>query len=84
MKTILTHFGKSVIMVLYWALVALFVWAFYDEYITEQSWASICMCIAVFSFGCAFHGVIINWLYNVELKRIEQCSKKIYNILVNV
>ena len=37
MNKFLTLLGKGVVLCLYWALVALFAWFFYDEYITEQS-----------------------------------------------
>lgn len=67
MKTILTHLGKIVIMCAYWALVALFVWLFYDEYITKQTWTSLCISIAFASAGLGLYGPIVYWLYKTEL-----------------
>lgn len=84
MKTILNLFGKSIIVILYWSLVTLFVWLFYDEYITEHTWSSICMSIASLSFGCALHGMFISWLYKAELKGFELQYKKMYNVIVDV
>lgn len=84
MKTLLTLLGKGIIVLLYWALVALLVWLFYDEYLAEQEWSSICKCIAFLSLGFALHGMLINILYKKLLKQIEHNYKKMYNILVNV
>lgn len=62
MNKFLTLLGKGVVLCLYWALVALFAWLFYDEYITEQSLHSIFLCIAFFSIGCGLQGLFIDWL----------------------
>lgn len=62
MNKFLTLLGKGVALCLYWALVALFAWLFYDEYITEQSLHSIFLCIAFFSIGCGLQGLFIDWL----------------------
>lgn len=84
MKTIFTFLGKAVVLILYWTLVALFVWLFYDEYVTEQRWSSICMSVALFSLGCALHGIFISWLYKPELKRFELKYPRIYGTLYEV
>lgn len=84
MKTIFTFLGKAVVLILYWTLVALFVWLFYDEYVTEQRWPSICMSVAFFSLGCALHGIFISWLYKPELKRFELKYPIIYGTLYEV
>ena len=67
MKAILIRSGKGLIMCAYWAVVALFVWLFYDVYITEQTLISICMLIAFASAGLGLYGPIVYWLYKAEL-----------------
>lgn len=84
MKTIFTFLGKTVVLILYWTLVVLFVWLFYDDYVTEQRWSSICMSVALFSLGCAFNGIFISWLYKPELKRFELKCPRIYGTLYEV
>ena len=84
MKKTLIQLGKSIIVILYWALVAFFVWLFYDEYIIEQQWPSICMCIAFSSFGCATYVYFMNLLYKAEFKSFERKHPKGYEILAKI
>lgn len=88
MKAILTHLGKIIIMCAYWAVVALFVWLFYDVYITEQTLISICMLIAFASAGLGLYGPIVYWLYKAELTPKLDLFKlehtKIYDFLEKV
>lgn len=71
----MTVLGKFVVTILYWALILLFVWLFYDEYITEHQFSSLCFCIAFFFFGCSLNHFLITWLYKAELDRIEKIPK---------
>ncbi len=88
MKAILIRSGKGLIMCAYWAVVALFVWLFYDVYITEQTLTSICMLIAFASAGLGLYGPIVYWLYKAELTPKLDLFKlehtKIYDFLEKV
>jgi len=84
MKTIITHIAKCISILIYWAIVALFVWLFYDEYLIEGSWLSICLCIAFFSIGCTIKPFFISWIYKNELQNFQQKHTQFYEKLEKI
>ena len=45
----LIYLAKTFGLILYWALVALFVWLFYDSYIAEDKWTDLFYSISFLS-----------------------------------
>lgn len=84
MKTIITHIAKCISILIYWAIVAFFVWLFYDEYLIEGSWLSICLCIAFFSIGCTIKPFFISWIYKKELQNFRQTHTQFYEKLEKI
>lgn len=84
MKTIINHLAKGICVLLYWALVALFVWLMYDNYITDGDWCSLCWCVGWFSLGCALKPIFVQWIYDKELQQLRQKYTKFYNKLEKV
>ena len=83
MKTIINQLAKGICVLLYWALLALFVWVIYDGYITDGNWFSLWWCVVLFSLGCALKPIFVQWIYNKELQQLRQKYTKFYDILEN-
>ena len=83
MRTMIIHLAKGISILFYWAVVALFVWLFYDDYITEGNPLSIFMCITFFSLGCTLKPFFINWIYKKKLQQFRQKYESIYKKLEN-
>lgn len=86
MNKFLTLLGKGVVLCLYWALVALFAWAWLWAWLLEyniESWRTICMCTFVFSIGWGFQCIPIDCLYSIELNDLNK-HKKAYDILKRI
>ena len=84
MRTMIIHLAKGISILFYWAVVALFVWLFYDEYLIEGSWLSICLCIAFFSIGCTIKPFFISWIYKNELQNFQQKHTQFYEKLEKI
>ena len=84
MRTIIIHLAKGISILFYWAVVALFVWLFYDDYITEGNGLSIFICFAFFSIGCTIKPFFISWIYKKELQNFRQKHTQLYEKLEKI
>ena len=80
----LIYLAKTFGLILYWALVALFVWLFYDSYITEDKWTDLFYSISFLSLGCALKPIFIVWLFEKEWQQFAQKREKAAKLLEKI
>lgn len=83
MKSLLTQIGKFFAIVLYWGVTFGMGYLFYDDYLTEHKWTSLCYVAAFISAGIAAHGFLLKWIYQIEIEHFALRHKNSYPKIEN-
>ena len=83
-KVALVQIGKCLAVILYWGIAIGMSYLFYDEYLTEHRWTSLCFLVTFLSVGFGLHGLFLNWIYKVEIQAFAIRHQRLYPIIETV